>query len=147
MRIEPLCKNHVNQYLHYLEKALADEPDMMTVERVDESGITGRIQNQQSVSLLAIEDNEIVGRLEYHFYSCLQDGYKMAYVNWVYILKEYRRRGIARALFEAFENECAQNGIDEYFLIQAKNEGAARFYRSFAGANCSDERILRKTLK
>lgn len=150
MQIERLNENHGNKYLAYLKKALAEEPDMMTIECVDEPGIVKRIQshdNQQAVSLLAFENDQIVGRLEYHFYSCLQDGYKMAYVSWVYVLKEYRRRGIARALFSAFEAECREHDIDQYYLIQAQNESAARFYASFAGAQSCDERILRKTLK
>ncbi len=35
---------------------------------------------------LAMEDNQVMGRIEYHFYGCMQDGYRMSYVNWVYVL-------------------------------------------------------------
>ncbi len=41
-------------------------------------------------SILAIGDVKDVESIE--FYGCLQDGYRMAYVDWVYVLPEYRRR-------------------------------------------------------
>lgn len=150
MHIEKLCEENVYLYLEYLRNAFIDEPDMMTTDCIDEQAIITRVYknaDQQSVSLLAMEGETVVGRLEYHFYSCMQDGYKMAYVNWVYVLKNHRKRGIARLLFETFEKECAANDVDEYFLIQAQNESARKFYHSFTEASSTNERILRKTLR
>ena len=28
---------------------------------------------------LAMENDQVLGRIEYHFYGCMQDGYRMAY--------------------------------------------------------------------
>lgn len=148
MRIEKLNYGNVILYLGYLKKALNDEPDMMCIETVNEEEIIERVSSSnQSTSLLVFDDERVVGRLEYHFYSCIQDGYKMAYVNWVYVLRRYRNKGFAHALFAEFEKECRENDIDEYFLIQANNENATDFYNSFVSANIANEKILRKSLK
>lgn len=149
VRIEKLCGENAEQYIKYLKKAFADEPEMMTADNIDDIGIKKRINaaDRRSVSLLAVLGGEVVGRLEYHFYDCIQDGYKMAYVNWVYVQKEYRHNKIAQSLFKTFEDECKKNNINEYFLIRAKNKNAVSFYNSFSGAKQSDESILRKTIK
>ncbi len=93
-----------------------------------------------------MDGGRAVGRIEYHFYSCLQDGCRMAYVSWVYVLRDFRHRGVAQRLFQAFEADCKKNGINQYYLIQAQNENARRFYGAFEGAGTSGELILRKTL-
>ena len=59
----------------------------------------------------------------------------MAYVDWVYVLKAYRHRGIAQMLFAEFEKDCLQNDIDQYYLIRAANE------------ELDDAPVLRKYLK
>lgn len=51
----------------------------------------------------AKEDGNAVGRIEYHFYGCMQDGYQMAYADWVYVLRAYRHKGIAQRLFAELE--------------------------------------------
>lgn len=150
MHIEKLSEINVYQYIAYLKEALANEPDLVFVDHVNEQEIVDRVQGSfphRSCSLLAVEEEKVIGRIEYHFYSCIQDGYKMAYVDWIYVSASHRHRGVARALFRAFENDCAENDIDEYFLLPARNENASRFYGSFTGASLAEERVLRKTLK
>lgn len=44
----------------------------------------------------------VVGRIEYHFYGSMQNGFKMAYVDWGYVLKLYRHKGVAQMLFHKF---------------------------------------------
>ncbi len=99
-----------------------------------------------TTSLLAFVEDIVAGRIEYHFYGCLQDGYRMAYVDWIYILPEYRHHGIAQALFEEFEKDCREKEIDQYYLIRAVNDDAEKFYNSFETASLSYEPLLRKTL-
>ena len=101
-----LNEQNVEQYIDYLKLAMQQEPDMMTVEEIDEEGIRTRLRDsfyEKSASILAMENNQVVGRIEYHFYGCIQGGYRMAYVNWVYVLPEYRHSGVARKLFAEFE--------------------------------------------
>lgn len=134
-------------YLDYLKIAMQAEPDQMTAETFDEAGIRKRITDpffQRTTSLLAIENNSVIGRIEYHFYGCMQDGYKMAYVDWVYVLPGHRHKGVAQSLFKAFEEECAAFGIDQYYLIRSEKEEADRFYRAFTDAQLTTEPMLRK---
>ncbi len=70
----------------------------------------------------------------------------MAYVDWVYVLPEYRHKGIAQSLFKALENDCIDNEINQYYLIRSINTEADRFYHSFEAASLSEAPILRKEL-
>ena len=149
MKFELLSPSNVELYLRYLEMALLEEADMMLVERIDETAIKERLYDpfyQSKKSILAVEDNKVIGRIEYHFYGCLQDGYRMAYVDWVYVLKAHRHNGVAQDLFHEFEKDCHDNHINQYYLIRATNDNAERFYKSFEGAELSEQPILRKTI-
>lgn len=149
MEFQVLGKDNVKQYIGYLKTAMAEEPEMMIAETVDEEGIMKRICDpfySRTKSVLAIESGNVVGRIEYHFYGCMQDGYRMAYVDWVYVLPKYRHKGIAQGLFGEFEKDCRANGIDQYYLIRATNPDADRFYHSFEGAALSEMPLLRKDL-
>ncbi len=150
MKFEILNKNNLEDYIAYLKIAMKEEPDKMTAEKVDEDGIKSRVLDpffNRTASILAKDNGRVVGRIEYHFYGCMQDGAKMAYVDWVYVLKSHRHRGIAQMLFREFERDCERNGIDQYYLIQATNEEASRFYGSFENASRSEVPLLRKHLK
>lgn len=149
MVYEFLSKANIDHYITYLHKALLEEPDLLWVELVDEAGIKTRVNDpfyQNTKSILALDGDDVVGRIEYHFYGCLQDGYRMAYVDWVYVLPAHRHKGIAQQLFKEFEKDCAANRINQYYLIRATNPGADRFYHSFDNTELDDEPMLRKTL-
>lgn len=150
MIFETLNQDNVEDYIAYLKIAMSEEPDMMTAEEIDEQGIKARILDpffNSTISILAKENGKVVGRIEYHFYGCIQDGYKMAYVDWVYVLKSYRHKGIAQMLFAEFEKDCARKSIDQFYLIRATNEDANRFYENFESVELSEVPILRKHLK
>ena len=150
MKFEILNQDNVDDYIAYLKIAMREEPDKMTAEKVDEQGIKNRISDpfyNRTTSILAKENGMVVGRIEYHFYGCMQDGYRMAYVDWVYVLKAYRHKGIAQKLFTEFERDCVQNNIYQYYLIRATNEEASRFYGHFADAQLEEAPLLRKYLK
>lgn len=150
MVFERLNRDNVEDYIAYLKIAMREEPDLMTADKVDEQGIKSRISDpffNRTTSILAKENGKVVGRIEYHFYGCMQDGYRMAYVDWVYVLRSHRHKGIARKLFAEFEKDCARNHIDQYYLIRSKNEDADRFYGKFESASLSEMPILRKYLK
>lgn len=150
MVFEILGKENVGEYIDYLKTAMTEEPELMTADSVDEKGIKDRVLDpfyRKTTSVLAKIDGKVVGRIEYHFYGCMQDGSKMAYVDWVYVLKAYRHRGIAQGLFSEFEAHCAENEINQYYLIRATNQNADRFYRHFKDVELSESPILRKYLK
>ncbi len=150
MIFEILNDENVEDYIAYLKIAMSEEPDMMTADKVDEQGIKSRILDpffNRTTSILAKENGMVVGRIEYHFYGCIQNGYRMAYVDWVYVLKAYRHKGIAQKLFVEFEKDCVQNNINQYYLIRAINEEANRFYEHFEDVQLEKTPFLRKYLK
>lgn len=149
IEIERLSDKNVELYLEYLRKAMSVEPDLMTAEYIDEIEIRNRIHDDfymNTTSLLAIVDHIAVGRIEYHFYGCMQDGYRMAYVDWIYVLPEFRNLGIAQRLFEEFEEDCKNNRINQFYLIRAIDSRADRFYRSMEGVSLCEVPLLRKDL-
>ena len=149
MVFQNLSNDNVNEYIEYLKIAMSEEPDLMFADAVDEKGIKSRVADSffnKTTSILAKIDGNVVGRIEYHFYGCLQDGYRMAYVDWVYVLKSYRHQGIAQKLFAEFENDCVRNNINQYYLICARNEDADRFYKHFADVELVESSILRKNI-
>ena len=150
MEFVRLNESNVEDYIEYLEYAFSLEPDMMCAESVDNDGIRARVKDSfynNTTSVLARESGRVIGRIEYHFYGCMQDGCKMAYVDWIYVLPEFRHRGVARQLFKEFESDCKKNGIEQYYLIRAENPDADKFYRSFEKAELSREPVLRKQMK
>ena len=147
MIFQKLNKATVDAYLDYLKIAMQEEPAEMMTDVFDEEGIKHRIEDpfyQKTTSILAIENGAVIGRIEYHFYGCIQDGYKMAYVDWVYVLPKYRHKGVAQSLFKEFEKECIDLGINQYYLIRSEEKEADRFYHAFTNATLSTEPILRK---
>lgn len=149
MEIKWLTEENVDDYIAYLTQALSLEPDLMCTDVVDEISIKQAVGNRNNGlchSLLAYEDNKVIGRLEFHFYVCLQDLFKMAYVDWLYVLPSYRHQGVAQQLFKEFEKFCVKQRVNQYFLIQADNGNAQRFYRSFENAVSSFHAVLRKTI-
>ena len=148
MYFEYLNYGNVDSYITYLRRAFSEEPEEMMAAEVDAEVIKERLDMsfyQNTKSILAIERDTVVGRIEYHFYGCIQDGYRMAYVDWVYVLRDYRRRGIAARLFREFEKDCKENGIHQYYLICAENQAAEAFYKSFVDAEIENVPVFRKT--
>ncbi|MGI6607682.1 MAG: GNAT family N-acetyltransferase [Erysipelotrichaceae bacterium] len=149
MEYEKLTSDNADNYIKYLKTAMEEEPKMMLAESVDEKLIKERLKDSffmNTKSILAIDDGNVVGRIEYHFYGCLQDGYRIAYVNWVYVLPKYRHKKIAQGLFKELENDCKDNNIYEYYLIRAENHEADSFYHSFENARLYESPMLSKEL-
>ena len=147
MKYEKLDSSNVEIYIEYLRLAMQKEPVEMTTDLIDAEKIRNNLQDpfyQQSTSILAIDDGKVLGRIEYHFYGCIQDGHRMAYVNWIYVLPEARHKGIAQKLFSLFEEECMKNDIDQYRLIRSTNPNADKFYHSFKDAELIEYPILNK---
>lgn len=87
---------------------------MMHVEAVDREGLRRRVKDpfyQNTTSILAMENDQVLGRIEYHFYGCMQDGYRMAYVDWVYVLPEARHKGVVQGCFRRWKKTAGNMGL------------------------------------
>ena len=134
---EKLNKDNFNKYYDYLSLATKPEPELMCSSDINKEELLDRLDDEltkRSTSILAMCENEVVGRIEYHFYSCFQDGYRICYVDWVYVLPDSRNKGIAKKLFDEMAKDCVKNNIDEFRLIRATNKDANDFYKSFKSA-------------
>ena len=146
---EFLNETNIDSYLDYLKTSIIEDPENMTTDTCDEAGIRQRIKDpfySGTKSILALEDGNVIGRIEYHFYGCLQCGTKMCYVDFVFVSKMHRRKGADRLLFHAMENDCRKNGINQYYLIRSTEQEADRFYKSFKDSSLDDEPLLRKDI-
>lgn len=134
---EKLNKDNFNKYYDYLILATSLEQELMCISIINKEELLKRLDDEltkRSTSILAMCENKVVGRIEYHFYSCFQDGYRICYVDWVYVLPENRNKGIAKKLFDEMVKDCVKNNIDEFRLIRATNKAANDFYESFKNA-------------
>lgn len=150
MHFEILDKNNVEKYIDYLKDCFLYDKEEMIAEELDIEGIRKRINDSfymNTKSILAIEDGKVIGRLEFHFYGCMQDGYRMCYIDWVYVKKEYRHKGVAQSLFKEVEKIIRENKINQYYLIRARNKDADKFYTSFKDVTLNSIDLLRKEIK
>lgn len=106
----------------------------------------GKADFQNTYVVLAMEDETIVGRCDFAVIGSFMNGQTVGYVDWVYVLKPYRHRGIAQKLFAFLEQHLRERGVEEYFLITARNEEAQQFYSSFTNSEKETDWILRKSL-
>lgn len=147
MQFEFLSKTNVEKFIEYLDCAFKANSAEMVAEHLDAEKIRQRVTDEfycKTKSILAIIDDNVVGQIEYHFYGCIQDGSKMAYVDWVHVLPQNRKHGVATALFTQFENDCIQSGINQYYLIRSESEEAKAFYDNFSNAQTTRNPILRR---
>ena len=134
---EKLNKDNFNMYYDYLSLASKLEPELMCSSDINKEELYERLDDElakRSTSILAMYESKVVGRIEYHFYSCFQDGYRICYVDWLYVLPENRSKGVAKNLFNEMTKDCVKNNIDEIRLIRATNKNANGFYESFKSA-------------
>ena len=65
-----LC-NILDLLIYSYRKEMGAEPEMMHVEAVDREGLRRRVKDpfyQNTTSILAMENDQVLGRIEYHFY-------------------------------------------------------------------------------
>lgn len=152
--LQDLTKDNLQAFVDYVDLARKSDIEEFDGEQIDPKQFykdtLTRLTHKRYANvtcILAFIDNKVVGRIEYHEYGCYMDGYQMAYVSYIYVLKPYRKQGIARKLFEEAQSRMKSDGIDEYFLIQADNKEAANFYKQFTNVRLNRPVILRKSLK
>ena len=94
-----------------------------------------------SVSMLAYIDGEVVGRIDSSMIYSHFDGSVKAYLDWICVLKSCRQKGVAQALMNSLQRELKKCGVDTLMGLIDSNEEAQRFYRSMPNALIRDEGI------
>lgn len=101
------------------------------------ANVTGSFENPSfanSLSLLAYMDDKVVGRIECALICSRFDGPIKAYLDWIYVVKGYRHRGVAQTLMASLQTELKKIGVDTLVGLIASNEDTQRFYRSLPNA-------------
>ena len=91
-----------------------------------------------SISLLAYQENRVVGRIDCALIPSHFDGSVKAYLDWICVLKSARHHGVAQELMQALREELGRRGIDTLIGLTAENEEAQRFYKNVKDARMKD---------
>lgn len=83
-----------------------------------------------SISLLAYDDNKVVGRIDSTMIASHFDGSKKAYLDWICVIKSYRHMGVAQRMLETLREMLKNDRIDTLIALTASNEEAQSFYKS-----------------
>lgn len=94
-----------------------------------------------SISLLAYEGENVVGRIDSALIHSHFDGSVKAYLDWICVLKSKRHHGVAQALMEELRRRLRDAGADTLIGLIASNPEAQKFYRAMEGAEIKDEGI------
>lgn len=91
-----------------------------------------------SISLLAYEDDTVIGRIDSTMIASHFDGSKKAYLDWICVIKSCRHRGAAQRLLEALREILKNYHIDTLIALTASNEEAQRFYEHVPNSKMRD---------
>ena len=110
-----------------------DDAYIQAVERsFDDSSFT------DSLSLLAYDHHQVVGRIDSTIIASHFDGSKKAYLDWICVIKSYRHRGVAQKLLETLRAMLKDRQIDTLIALTASNEEAQRFYQNIPDSKMRD---------
>ena len=152
MTMQMLSLENVDILVKLEQDARMSEPDIF-IEDFDaakfKEGTEKALQNPlfaPARCMMCVNDEgRAVGRVDFSIVPSFSfgGGNLQAYVDWVYVLKEYRHRGVAQMLFTQMACYIKDISVSEYFLIMAENSEAQSFYRSIEGAEISNCDVLR----
>ena len=142
LKIERYTKDRIQDVLDY-ERRLREEEDFWGWE-IDDAYIQAveksfdDIAFADSVSLLAYDENRVVGRIDSTIIASHFDGSKKAYLDWICVIKSYRHRGVAQRLLKTLREILKNQKIDTLIALTASNEEAQRFYKSIPDSEMRD---------
>ncbi len=129
-----MTSNDLELMVMYEKESRELEPDVFS-DFDEESYRKKFLENQIEEAInndvvLCIENDSIIGRIDIISEYSYMDFGSIGYIDWVYVLKPFRNKGIAKLLFLEAEKLFKENGVGEYYLFVASNEEAKYFYKS-----------------
>ena len=142
LEIRPYTKDRIPDVLDF-EKRLREEEDfwgweindayLQAVEKsFEDSAFAG------AISLLAYDQEQVVGRIDSTLIASHFDGSKKAYLDWICVIKSYRHQGVGQRLLEALRALLKDRHIDTLIALTASNEEAQRFYKGVPNSQMRD---------
>ena len=142
MKILPYTEERISDVLDF-ERRLRIEEDVWGWE-IDEAYIAQVTESfrkpefASSLSYLAYQDDQVVGRIDCSLIHSRFDGSTKAYLDWICVLKSARHQGVARALLETLKKDLKERGIDTLIALTASNEEAQSFYKAIPDSSMHD---------
>jgi len=96
--------------------------------------------------ILARQDGSVIGRCDLLIMDSLMNFEIIGYIDWIYVLKEYRRKGIGKKLINKAEEYFRMRGVKEYYLFTAQNDEAQKFYHKLGYTIKNREIALKKLI-
>lgn len=133
-KIQTYTKDRIPDVLDF-ERRLRQEEDFWGWE-IDQAYVSAVERSfdeksfDDSISLLAYNDIEIVGRIDASLIASRFDGSKKAYLDWICVIKSSRHQGVAQRLLESLRQILKDRQINTLIALTAANEEAQRFYKS-----------------
>ena len=149
-----LTSENIDMLVKFEQEARISEPDIF-IEGFDADkfkeetlvALNNPIFTSSRCMLCNNEANQTIGRIDFSIVSSFSFGGNLqVYVDWIYVLKEFRHQGVAQFLLSQMETYIKNMGIFEYFILTAENDEAQRFYHSIESAEIKNSEILRKYL-
>lgn len=91
-----------------------------------------------AISLLAYDNEKVVGRIDSTLIASRFDGTKKAYLDWICVIKSYRHKGIAQRLLDGLKEILKSKNIDTLIALTAANDEAQSFYKSIPNSEMRD---------
>ena len=92
------------------------------------------LRNNHFVAMAAFYENEIVGGLTAYELPMYYSEESEILLYDLAIASKYQRMGIGKRLIQSLKEYCAENGINEFFVLaHEEDEHAVAFYRSTGG--------------
>lgn len=91
-----------------------------------------------SLSLLSYVDDKVVGRIDSSIIASHFDGSKKAYLDWICVIKSYRRSGVAQRMLSELIQRLKSQNIETLIALTASNDEAQRFYKSVPNSEMRD---------
>ena len=142
MKILPYTEERIQDVLDF-ERRLREEEDVWGWE-IDEAYIAQVTESfrkpefASSISYLAYQGDQVVGRIDCSLIHSRFDGSTKAYLDWICVLKSARHQGVAQALLETLRKDLKERGIDTLIALTASNEEAQSFYKAIPDSSMHD---------
>ena len=132
--IETLKKKDFKSYIEFISLVFDYQPSNDNLEKYYKDNIV----------LVIRRDNRIVASVSIKEENDYIKGQKYYYINYLGVLKEYRREGFASILFDEIDKRAKDNGINYLLLTSGNQRRAAHFFYQSRNFKIKDTTVFIK---
>ena len=132
--VEKLNKKDIKLYIDFLNQVFGYEPSLENIEKYLKDNIVLIIKKDDKVaaSVSIKEEYDYVKNQKYY------------YINYLGVLKEYRREGFASKLFDEIDKMAKDNNIMYLLLTSGNQRRAAHFFYKSRNFKIKDTTVFIK---